>query len=139
MKDSVLLLLVLLFVSCSYDDEENRCNYQPSDCNEIESPYGYVTVECNHNRLNPRVPIVLFKESEQGSVILQDTLTTGSKRYYVRNGNIAARAQYKKIIKGDTATVFVLKERRLSADKENYCEGPCYEEGDISFELYLKL
>lgn len=138
MKYTILLFAILSLLACSYDDEENRCNYQPNDCVTIEPTHGYVTVRCNPDALNNGVPIELLRGSiETGHVFLRDTLYSSSKEYYVGNGYVTAKATYKAVINNELATVYVVNRERLSADEEDYCEGPCYEEGETSIDLML--
>lgn len=138
MKYLLLLFSAMALFSCTYDNEEDQCDYQPYDCNEVEPTYGFVNVHCNPNSLNPEVPVTFYDgDIEDGHVINHGTVSNSTKEFFLPNGSITAIATYNAIINDTLVVVHVVNRRYLSADEEDYCEGSCYEEGYINMDLEL--
>ncbi len=143
MKIIALTLCTLLLFSCCRDDDEEGCRKKPSykDCytSSEAADLSTLTVNVTINSLNPRVPIEVYRGSdvENGSLVVTDTLTTSSKRYYLSEGKYAGAAVYKIIFNGDERPATAKNYKKIRADKTEYCEGTCYEPGSADLDLTL--
>ena len=135
-----LFYLTIFMFSCSLleDNNDEECNKgdKPYDCIESRPSHGTLTINVTINALNPKVPIEIFKSNYiDERLYLRDTLTTSSKKYYTRNSAYAVKAIYKKMIDGKIETLLSVNSGDLSAEKTEYCDGYCYEEGSEEIEV----
>ena len=121
-------------------DEECPEGYQPIlGCNTTIPKTGKVKILISTNELNPFVPITLFYgDYETNNVFFRDTLTA-NKTYNLKNTAYSVRAKYRAFFEGDTVTVYSVDGDNLTFDEDEYCDGSCYEAGEINLDAELDL
>jgi len=137
----VISLLVFLLFSCSLpEDEDCPEGYQPiGGCNTKIPKSGEVKIRISTNRLNPAIPITFYYgDYENNFIFFRDTLTT-NKTYNLKNDIYSVRAEYHAVIDGDTVTIYSVDGEDLSYDEDEYCDGSCYEPGEIDLDAELDL
>lgn len=138
-----LLLLPLLFLACSPNDEddEDACTPMPDDyfcISKSSDVNNFLKIQISTNKLNPEVPIAVYKGNsvEEGHLLFEDTISR-STFYEVPDGNYAARAYYTATVKGAISKVRSINDAKISAKKVEYCEDNCYEPTYEDLDLKL--
>jgi hypothetical protein len=130
------LLLLLLIFSCSMPgDEDCPEGYQPIlGCNTKIPKTGKVKILISTNELNPSVPITIFYgDYEIDNIFFRDTLTA-NRTYNLKNKAYSVRAEYRAFFEGDTVTVYSVDGDNLTYHEDEYCDGSCYEAGEINLD-----
>jgi hypothetical protein len=131
----ICFYLVMIHTGCDQSSDECDKGYKPYDCIETEPGGGTVRIKVNISNTNPSIPITVFSgKVEQNQIVLEDTLTSGEKEYFLDNGEYAVRAEYRANIDGSWVTVHSVEGGELSPSKKEYCDGNCYSEGTLELD-----
>ncbi len=91
---------------------------------------------CCHQKYNEFIPITFYDgDFEDGIVVLKDTLYSDQESFRLPNGDISIVADYIGIVNGQKAIIHVVDGDDLDYESDDYCEGVCHEEGEISLDV----
>jgi hypothetical protein len=142
---SLLLVFAVIaglnLASCrDEDDEECTKGYKPDECVESKPDSGMLKIRVTINALNPSVAITVYNgDFEENKAVFTDELDRAERDYYMKNRYYSVKATYQAIIDGRQVTVNAIDGGDLDADTEEYCDGNCYSEGEVTLEPLLDL
>jgi len=141
MRNTIVLLVLFLmgFGGCTYDDEENKCDHQPVGCITVDTLLGKVNIKITLNSLNQEIPVTLYQGTvESGTIIAVDTLDSLKHAFALKSGGYySIKAKYRHYVHDTLVSVFSVDGEELKSSSSDYCEGPCYRPGELELDATL--
>ncbi len=133
---SVALIILTILFSCTTYNEEEDCDERPlwKACSSAPSQAGEITIEVTLNEENPRVTVTIYNgDFENNKVVLTKLISENKTTISLPIGSYSATIKYAVGDKYITA----VDGGSLENSSIEYCEGICYEEVEITFDLTL--
>ena len=138
-KDSLLLALlgtVLLVTGACEDNGGNDLPLAPTDCEELESRFGYIDGVVTISMENPRIPVVVYEGDFEDNILVDfDTLAVNDFSWeLLTEVTYTFTAQY--VVGPDT--ILVLDSDRIVTTKEEFQDADCWSTADGNVDLRLQ-
>jgi len=138
-KDSLLLALlgtVLLVSGACEDNEGNDLPLAPTDCEELESRFGYIDGVVTISIENPNIPVNVYEGDFEDNILVDfDTLDVNQFSWeLLTEVEYTFTAQY--VVGPDT--ILVLDSDKIITSKEEFQDADCWSTADGDVDLRLQ-